>query len=50
MNRQIGKITKKIIRILGLNYSKEKPIFIGDTNIKHMKDKHPEDFKNMLLK
>lgn len=50
MNRQIGKITKKIIRILGLNYSKEKPIFIGDTNIKHMKDKHPEDFKKYAFK
>ena len=45
MNRQIGKITKKIIKILGLDYKKEEPIFIGEANIKHMKDKHPEDFE-----
>ena len=36
MNRQIGKITKKIIKILGLDYKKEQPIFIGEANIKHM--------------
>lgn len=50
MNRQIGKITKKIIQILGLNYSEEKPIFIGNANIKHMKDEHPEDFKKYASK
>jgi len=45
MNKQIGNITKKIIKTLGLKYSVEKPIFIGDSNIKHMKEKHPQDFK-----
>ena len=45
MNKQIGKISKKIIKILGLQYDKEEPIFIGDANIKHMKQEHPEDFK-----
>lgn len=50
VNRQIGKITKKIIQILGLNYNEEKPIFIGDANIKHMKDEHPEDFKKYASK
>ena len=41
VNRQVGKITKKIIQILGLNYNEEKPIFIGDANIKHIKNEHP---------
>ena len=45
MNRQIGIITKKIIKILQLNYDKEQPIFIGDANIKHMQQQHPEDYK-----
>ncbi len=45
MNEQIGKVTKKIIDILGLEYEQEQPIFIGEANISHMQEKHPEDFK-----
>lgn len=45
MNRPIGKITKKIIKLLELDYNEEKLIFIGDENIKHMKEEHAEDFK-----
>ena len=45
MNREIGRITKKVIRILELDYDKEQPIFIGDANIKHMKERHPLDFE-----
>lgn len=33
MNKQIGKITKKIIDILGLDYEQEQPIFIGEANL-----------------
>ena len=44
MNNEIGKITFKIIKILKLPYIDEKPIFIGDSNINHMKQKHLEDF------
>ncbi len=45
MNREIGRITKKVIRILELDYDKEQPIFIGDANIKHMQERHPLDFE-----
>lgn len=45
MNKQVGKITNKIIKILDLNYNKEEPIFIGETNITHIKTKHPDSFK-----
>ena len=45
MNKQIGTITKKIIKILNLKYDDELPIFIGDSNIKHMIDEHPNDFE-----
>ncbi len=45
MNRQIGKVTKKIIKILGLGYEQEQPIFIGEANINHIKEEHPDDFK-----
>lgn len=44
MNKQIGKVDKKVIDILGLNYDKEFPIFIGENNIKHIQEKHYEDY------
>ena len=45
MNQQIGKVSNKIIKLLGLQYKKEEPIFIGEANIKHMRKSHPEDFE-----
>lgn len=45
MNYEIGKITKEVIKILNLDYEEEIPIFIGEANIKHMKEKHPIDFE-----
>lgn len=50
MNRQIGKITQKVIKILQLNYDEEQPIFIGDANIKHMQEQHPEDYNKYGMK
>ena len=44
MNRQIGKVNKKVIQLLGLEYDEELPIILGDTNIEHMKRQHPEDY------
>lgn len=45
MNKEIGKVSNKIIKILGLKYQREEPIFIGEANIRHMKEEHPEDFE-----
>ena len=45
MNKQIGKVNKKVIEILGLEYEQEQPIFIGEANINHMKEEHPKDFE-----
>lgn len=45
MNREIGRITKKVIRILELDYDEEQSIFIGDANIKHMQERHALDFE-----
>lgn len=44
MNRTIGKVNNKVIKLLGLNYKKELPIILGDTNIEHMKRQHEEDY------
>lgn len=45
MNKQVGIVSNKIIKILGLNYEKEQPIFIGEANINHIKSQHPKDFE-----
>lgn len=39
MNYEIGKITKDIIEILNLDYNEEKTIYIGESNINHIKEK-----------
>lgn len=46
MNKLIGKVNKKVIKLLDLEYKKEIPIYLGDDNIKHMKNRHLEDFNN----
>lgn len=45
MNKQIGKIDKKVIELLELELEEELPIILGDTNIEHMKRQHPEDYE-----
>lgn len=52
MNKEIGKITNKIIKILKLDLIKETPIFIGEANLNHMKNEHPKDFEkyNIYIK
>lgn len=45
MRKQIGTIDEKVISILNLSIEPNTPIFLGETNIKHMKQEHPEDFK-----
>ena len=44
MNRQIGKVNKKVIKLLDLKYENELPIILGKTNIEHMKRQHLEDY------
>lgn len=45
MNKQIGKVNDKVIKLLKLDYQGELPIILGDTNIQHMKRQHPEDYE-----
>lgn len=44
MNKQIGKVNKRVIKLLDLDYDEELPIILGDTNIEHMKREHLEDY------
>ncbi len=45
MNREIGKLNLKVIKLLNLDFEHEIPIILGDTNIEHMKRQHPNDYE-----
>ena len=42
--KKVGYISNKVVQILNLKLEQDTPIFIGDTNIQHIKNKHIEDF------
>lgn len=42
--KQIGIINKNIIDTLHLEIPENSPILLGETNIKHMKKSHPDDY------
>ncbi|MCB6992207.1 transposase [bacterium 210820-DFI.6.37] len=44
MKKQIGKIDRRVINLLNLSVSPDTPIYIGDSNIQHMKSSHPKDY------
>lgn len=41
---KIGTIKKEVIKILDLNLNCETPIYIGESNYRHMFEKHKADF------
>lgn len=45
MKTKIGNFSAHIIEILELDIPVGTPIYIADSNIKHMKTSHPDDFK-----
>lgn len=41
----IGKLNAKIISLLELDLTPNTPIYLGDSNIKHIISKHPQDYE-----
>lgn len=41
---EIGKIDGIVVSVLNLSLDPDTPIFVGETNLQHMRDEHPEDF------
>lgn len=37
----IGYISQAVIKTLGLNIPSNMPVFIGESNIEHIKNRHP---------
>jgi hypothetical protein len=42
---KVGQINDVVISILNLSLDPNTPIFVGETNLKHMEDEHPEDYR-----
>jgi hypothetical protein len=42
--KRVGSFAIEVIDLLGLSIAPGTPIFIGQTNINHMKESHPVDF------
>jgi hypothetical protein len=42
---QVGKIDEIVINTLNLSVEKDTPIFIGEQNIQHIIEQHPEDYE-----
>ena len=44
MTKQVGQINQRVIYLLKLNIESGTPIYLGDSNIKHMLLSHPDDY------
>ena len=42
--KPIAHISKKVIDALGLDITENTPIYLGESNIKHMKQRHSADY------
>ena len=42
--KQVGCFSQKIVDLLNLPLSDGTPIYIGDTNVEHIKTKHPYEY------
>ena len=44
-NKQVGKLSSRVIALLGLSQKQDQPILLGASNIAHMQTKHPADYQ-----
>lgn len=44
--KQIGTFSSEVIQLLKLNISPGTPIYIGESNIEHIKKRHPYEYEN----
>ena len=42
--KQVGKLSQRVIELLGLTLSEGRSILLGESNIAHMVRRHPEDY------
>lgn len=44
MAQEVGKVSAKVISLLGASLQIDQPIYIGPSNIAHMQSRHPADY------
>ena len=44
-NQKVGKLSARVISLLGLSQQKDQPILLGASNIAHMQSRHPADYQ-----
>lgn len=44
-NQKVGKLSARVISLLGLSQQQDQPILLGASNIAHMQAKHPADYQ-----
>jgi len=44
MQKMVGQISSDVIRVLGLDADSGTPIYMGESNIQHMMQRHPNDY------
>lgn len=44
-NQKVGKLSARVISLLGLSQKQDQPILLGASNIAHMQAKHPADYQ-----
>lgn len=42
--KQVGKLSQRVIELLGLTLSEGRSILLGESNIAHVVSRHPEDY------
>lgn len=44
MTTEVGRVSARVIELLGLPVQADQPILLGDSNIAHMRNRHPVDY------
>lgn len=45
MIKAVGTVTEEVERLLEINVLGDRTIYLGDSNLSHMRSAHPEDFE-----
>lgn len=44
MAQKVGKVSARVIQLLGSSLQVDQPIYLGQNNIAHMQSRHPADY------
>lgn len=44
MAKEVGRLSAQVVELLQLSLKENQPIYLGESNISHMKKRHPDDY------